>query len=168
MSELRDLNQYLTFTLGDELFALGIASVREILDDKNITRIPRTPEYMRGVLNLRGHALPVVDLRQKFGMRKTEMTVDTCVIVIESRDEGETMELGALADSVQEVVELPPESIDPPPRMGTAVDPAFIRGMGRLGERFVIVLDADRVFSTEELAGLAQAGAAAQDRAAAA
>jgi purine-binding chemotaxis protein CheW len=165
MEERRlELDQYLTFTLGEELFALGISSVREILDDKNITRIPRTPEYLRGVLNLRGHALPVVDLRLKFGMSKTEMTVETCVIVTEVRSDEETMELGALADAVQEVVELPPDQIDPPPRMGAAVDVAFIKGMGKIGEQFVIVLDVERIFSAEELSTVAAAGSAEQGR----
>jgi len=154
---LNDLNQYLTFTLGNELFALGIASVREILDDKNITRIPRTPPFMRGVINLRGHAVPVVDLRLKFGMSRTEFTVSTCVIITEVNGDGDAMALGALADSVQEVVELSPAQIDPPPRMGTAIDVAFIKGMGKLGERFVIVLDVDRVFSAEELSRVVNA-----------
>jgi len=146
-----ELNQYLTFTLGNELFALGITSVREILDDKNITRIPRTPDFMRGVINLRGHAVPVVDLRLKFGMSKTQLTVNTCIIITEVNADGETMELGALADSVQEVVELTPGQIDPPPRMGAAVDARFIKGMSKLNNAFIIVLDANRIFSAEEL-----------------
>lgn len=154
MSEekLSELNQYLTFTLGDELFALDIGSVREILDETNITRIPRTPEYMRGVINLRGHAVPVVDLRFKFGMSKTEMTLNTCVIITEMEFESEAAVIGALADSVQEVVEIEPSEIDPPPKMGTAIKAKFIKGMGKKNDKFIIILDVNQVFSAEELA----------------
>ncbi len=147
-----DLNQYLTFTLGDELFAMDIASVREILDDTNITRIPRTPEFMRGVLNLRGHAVPVVDLRLKFGMRRTEMTVNTCVVITDIGSEDGSAEIGALADSVQEVVEISPDEIDPAPRMGTAIEAKFIKGMGKRDGGFIIILEVNQVFSPEELA----------------
>jgi purine-binding chemotaxis protein CheW len=153
-----ELDQHLTFTLGDELFALGISSVREILDDKNITRIPRTPEFMRGVINLRGHAVPVVDLRLKFGMSKTQLGVNTCIIITEVKSGGEIVELGALADSVQEVVDLAPDQIGPPPRMGAVVDVAFIKGIAHLGEQFLIVLDVDRVFSSTDLADVVAVG----------
>jgi purine-binding chemotaxis protein CheW len=140
------LNQYLTFTLGDELFAIDISSVREILDDKKITKVPRTPPYMRGVLNLRGHAVPVVDLRLKFGMSATAMTVNTCVIITEIALDNEHVVIGALADSVQEVVEIEPGQIDPPPRMGTAINAKFIHGMGKRNERFIMILNIDQVF----------------------
>ncbi len=154
MSEgkISDLDQYLTFTLGDEIFALDIGSVREILDETNITRIPRTPEFMRGVINLRGHAVPVVDLRLKFGMSKTVTTVNTCIIITELEIDNEAAVIGALADSVQEVVEIEPGQIDPAPRMGTAINPKFIRGMGKRDDRFVIILEVSSVFSAEELA----------------
>lgn len=140
------LNQYLTFTLGEELFAIDIGSVREILDDKKITKVPRTPNYMRGVLNLRGHAVPVVDLRQKFGMAPTEMTVNTCVIITEISLDNDSVIIGALADSVQEVLEIEPNQIDPPPRMGTAIGAKFIHGMGKRNERFIMILNIDQVF----------------------
>ena len=154
MSEgkISDLDQYLTFTLGDEIFALDIGSVREILDETNITRIPRTPEFMRGVINLRGHAVPVVDLRLKFGMSKTVTTVNTCIIITELEIDNEAAVIGALADSVQEVVEIEPGQIDPAPRMGTAINPKYIRGMGKRDDRFVIILEVSSVFSAEELA----------------
>jgi purine-binding chemotaxis protein CheW len=148
------LNQYLTFNLDEELYALDIASVREILEMTFITRIPRVPEFMRGVINLRGRAVPVVDLRLKFGMGRTEKTVDTCIIITEVDLDGEKLVVGALADSVQEVVEIVPEAIEPAPRMGTSIRSEFIRGMGRHGERFIIVLDASRVFSSQELTAL--------------
>lgn len=150
-----ELNQYLTLTLADELFALNINSVREILEMTDITKIPRTPDYMRGVINLRGHAVPVVDLRSKFGMPATEPTVNTCIIITEIAQDGASMQIGALADSVQEVLELGPETIDPPPRMGTSIDTDFIRGMGKHDDQFIIILDIDRVFSIEELSAAA-------------
>jgi len=159
-TNIEALNQYLTFTLGDELFAVDIGSVREILDDKNITKIPRTPTYMRGVLNLRGHAVPVVDLRLKFGMAPTEMTVNTCVIITEITLGDEKAVLGALADSVQEVLEIEPGHISPPPRMGTAINVKFIKGMGKRNDRFVMILDIDEVFSAEDLALVQEAVAA--------
>lgn len=147
-----ELNQYLTFTLGEEIFALDISYVREILDDTNITRIPRTPASMRGVLNVRGHAVPVVDLRRKFGMSPTEMTVNTCVIITEVTIEDEMAQVGALADTVQEVLEIMPANIDPAPQMGTAIETRYIKGMAKKDNRFIIILDVNRIFSSEELA----------------
>ena len=150
--------QYLTFRLGQEVFALGIGQVREVLDYTAITRVPRMPEFMRGVINLRGSVVPVVDLRLKFGMAATERTLNTCIIIAEVALGGERTLLGALADSVQEVIDLEAGQIEPPPRLGASVDARFIRGMGKHDERFVIILDADRVFSGEELSLVRGAG----------
>lgn len=149
---IRQLNQYLTFTLAEELFACNISTVREILDAAETTKIPMTPPYMRGVINLRGHAVPVVDLRITFGMEPAPVTVDTCVIITEINVKGEAIPLGALADSVQEVLEIAPEEISPPPRLGASIDTHFMTGMARMGERFCILLDLNAVFSDEELA----------------
>jgi purine-binding chemotaxis protein CheW len=146
-----EISQYLTFTLDEELFALDIAKVREVLEFASVTKVPRTPEFMRGVINLRGSVVPVVDLRLKFGMTKTEKTVDTCVIITEVSIDGETTVLGALADAVQEVLDLEPGQIDPPPRIGTRLDTAFIKGMGKRDDRFLILLDVDKVFSAAEI-----------------
>ncbi len=145
-------NQFLTFTLGKEIFALDIDTVREVLELTSITRIPRTPEFMRGVINLRGHAVPVVDMRLKFGMDKAKDTVDTCIIIVEVDYEGEMTIMGALVDSVREVFEMPPEKIEEAPRMGTKINTEFIQGMGRQDESFIIILDINRIFSPEELA----------------
>lgn len=147
--------QYLTFTLDGERFALEISRVREVLEFRGATKVPRTPGFMRGVINLRGNVVPVVDLKAKFGMGVTETAVDTCVVIVEVEIDGETTVLGALADSVQEVIELDPAQVEPPPRMGARLDTAFIRGMGKLGEEFLILLDIDRVFSAEELTAVA-------------
>ena len=158
MAEAASLNdnQYLTFILDRELFALDIASVREVLELINITRVPRTPEYIRGVINLRGRAVPVVDLKSKFGMGATERTLSTCIIIVEVSLDGETTVLGALADSVQEVYEMEAAQIEPTPRMGTPIKGEFIRGIGKSGEKFIIILDINKVFTSLELAGLAQ------------
>ncbi len=153
-SSLNEMNQYLTFTLGEEIFALDIGYVREILDDTKITKIPRTPPSLRGVLNVRGHAVPVVDLRLKFGMSATEMTVNTCVIITEVRIENDVTQVGALADTVQEVLEIEPADVVPPPQMGTAIATRFIRGIARKDNRFIIILDVNRIFSAEELAAV--------------
>jgi purine-binding chemotaxis protein CheW len=149
-------NQYLTFILEKGLFALDIASVREVLELTSITRIPRTPECIRGVINLRGRAVPVVDLKQKFGMGTTERTINTCVIITDISLDGENTVLGVLADSVQEVYDMEASQIEPPPRMGTPIRADCILGMGRAGEQFIIILDINKVFDAEELAGLAQ------------
>ncbi len=155
----KQTNQYLTFELADEIFALDIGSVREVLELTTITRIPRTPEFMRGVINLRGHAVPVVDMRLKFDLPKGETTVNTCIIIVEVEVEGEETVLGALVDSVREVYEMSPEAIEPAPRMGTSIDTRFIRGMGKQDANFVIILDIDKVFSADELALARIAGA---------
>ncbi|MEK6744663.1 MAG: chemotaxis protein CheW [Nitrospirota bacterium] len=152
-----ETTQCLTFILGEEIYSLEIARVREVLDYTIITRVPRTPGYMPGVINLRGGVVPVVDLRLKFGMPAIDVSVNTCVIIVEARVDGDLIILGLLADSVQEVLDLDRESIKPAPRIGTKLDTGFIRGMGRQNERFIIILDIDKVFSTEALA-LVQAG----------
>jgi purine-binding chemotaxis protein CheW len=153
--------QYLTFRLDDEVFALDITQVREVLDYTQITRVPRMPEFMRGVINLRGSVVPVVDLRLKFGMAAFKRTVNTCIIIVEVTIEGERTIIGALADSVQEVIELEAGQIEPAPRIGSSVRAEFIRGMGKREEGFTIVLDIDRVFSCEELALVAGSSAGA-------
>lgn len=146
-----ETTQYLTFKLEDELFALDIGKVREVLDFTTITKVPQTPDYMRGVINLRGSVVPVVDLRLKFGMTMAEKTVNTCVIIVEVDMDGERVVMGAMADAVQEVLDLEPEQIEPPPRIGTKLKTDFIKGMGKHTEQFIIILDIDRVFTAEEL-----------------
>lgn len=148
---ITETTQYLTFKLEDEVFALDIAKVREVLDFTAVTKVPRTPEFMRGVINLRGNVVPVVDMRLKFGMPRTEKTVNTCIIIVEISIEGETTILGALADSVQEVIDLEPGQIEPAPRIGTRLRTEFIRGMGKRDSHFIMILDIDKVFSADEL-----------------
>jgi purine-binding chemotaxis protein CheW len=144
-------DRYLTFSLGKEMFALDIAGVREILDMTEITRIPQTPESLRGVVNVRGAAVPVVDLRRRFGMEPAERTVNTRIVIVEiPRGQGEEVTvLGAIADSVKEVLELEPESIAAPPRMGTSVDTDFLRGIGKHEGRFILILDIAKVLGSD-------------------
>ncbi len=149
--DLGQINQYLTFKLDDEVFALGIAKVREVLDFSDVTKVPQTPVFMRGVINLRGNVVPVVDMRIKFSMSETETTVNTCIIITEVEMDGELSILGALVDSVQEVLEIDPDQIEPPPRIGTNLDTAFIQGMGKHNEEFIILLNIDKVFSADEI-----------------
>lgn len=152
-----ETNQYLTFNLDNEVFGLAILKVREVLDFTSITRVPQTPSYMRGVINLRGSVVPVMDLRLKFNMAATEKNVNTCIIITEVELNGELVVLGALADSVQEVVDLDAGQIEPPPHMGTRLRTEFIKGMGKHGDGFIIVLDIDKVFSSEDLAAVQNA-----------
>jgi purine-binding chemotaxis protein CheW len=148
---ITDVRQYLTFKLSEEVFGVDVAQVREILDYIKITKVPQTPDFMCGVINLRGSVVPVVDMRLKFGMEKTETTVNTCIVVVEVNLDGENTILGALVDSVQEVFELGPSEIEPAPRIGTKLKTDFIKGMGKRDDRFIILLDIDKVFSSEEL-----------------
>ncbi len=158
VTAITETTQYLTFRLEEEIFALDITKVREVLDFTSITKVPRTPEFMRGVINLRGSVVPVVDMRLKFAMSNTQKTVNTCIIIVEISVDGDTTVLGALADSVQEVIELSPEQIEPAPRIGTRLRTEFIRGMGKRDEQFVIILDIDKVFSIDELSLVQDAG----------
>jgi purine-binding chemotaxis protein CheW len=124
--------------------------VREVLDLTTITEIPRTPDFMSGVINLRGSVVPVVDLRLCFEMSKTEKTRNTCIVVVEVLLENESTVIGALADSVEEVIDLEPDQIQPAPRIGTQIRTDFIKGMGKRDAQFIMILDIDRVFSAEE------------------
>src|SRR5512135_1635297 len=158
VTAITETTQYLTFKLGDEVFALDIAKVREVLDFTSVTKVPRTPEFMRGVINLRGNVVPVVDMRLKFGLTRTEKTVNTCIIIVEISLDGDTTVLGALADSVQEVIDLEPDKIEPAPKIGTRLRTEFIKGMGNRNEQFIIILDIDKVFSVDELSLVQNAG----------
>ncbi|MSN25083.1 MAG: chemotaxis protein CheW [Geobacter sp.] len=151
MAEDSIATQYLTFVLDEEVFAVDVARVREILELNNITKVPQVPDFMRGVINLRGCVVPVIDLRLKFGMQETAQTVNTCIIVVEVEMDGESIVLGALADSVQEVIEMESSQIEAAPHIGTHLNTEFIRGMGKHDGGFVMILDIDRVFSGAEL-----------------
>lgn len=158
VAEILETTQYLTFKLEDEVFALDIAKVREVLEYTTVTKVPRTPDFMCGVINLRGGVVPVVNMRLKFGMPDAEKTVNTCIIIVEVILDGETTVLGALADSVQEVMDLEPDQIEPAPKIGTRLRTDFIKGMGKHDNKFIMILDIDKVFSADELAQVQGAG----------
>jgi purine-binding chemotaxis protein CheW len=145
-------SQYLTFNLGEEVFALEISQVREILEWMPTTKLPQSPDDMHGVINVRDKVVPVIDLRIKFGMEAAEKSVDTCIVITEIPVGDGFVVLGALADAVREVVELDGSQIEPPPAMGTLLDTRFIKGIGKRDEHFIIILDSERLFDTEELA----------------
>lgn len=145
------VGQYLSFLLDGECFAINVTRVREIIGKSNMTRIPRMPEFMSGVINLRGVVVPVVDMCVKFDLGRVKETVDSCIVVIEVQVDGETTVIGALVDAVQEVFEIEHSQMEPPPQMGTRLDTGFIEGMCRRDDDFVIVLDPDNVFSIPEI-----------------
>ena len=153
-------NQYLTFKLGDELFAIQVANVREILEIPHITRVPTAPDYMRGVVNVRGKAIPVADLRLKFGLPATSESVNTRIVVMDVCIDGEATVIGGIADSVHEVIELESDQISPPARIALRWRSELIRGMGRRGNDFIIVLDIQSVFALDDLSA---AGAIADE-----
>jgi purine-binding chemotaxis protein CheW len=156
---ITETTQYLSFHLDEEEFALEISRVREVLDYTKITKVPRVPSFMKGVINLRGSVVPVMDLKEKFGIRETDKTVLTRIIICEiAVDEGLTV-IGALADSVHEVMDIEPGDIEPAPKIGTRLDTDFLKGMGKHDEEFIMILDIDKVFSADELILMTQADA---------
>jgi purine-binding chemotaxis protein CheW len=150
--------QCLTFKLSDEVYALEITSVREVLDYTKITKVPKALEFMEGVINLRGGVVPVIDLRIKFDLEASQKTVDTCIIILEVTVNEEETLVGVLVDSVNEVIELDLDNIEPVPKIGMRLDTHFIKGMGKRDEEFVIVLDIDNLFSNQELLTVQAAG----------
>jgi purine-binding chemotaxis protein CheW len=164
IATITETKQYLTFNLDDEVFGVDVEKVREILEFTTVTKVPRTPEFMRGVINLRGSVVPVVDMRLKFGLSKTEKAVDTCIVVVEIAMDSDTIVVGALVDSVQEVFELEADRIEPAPRIGTRLNTEFIHGMGKRDEGFIIILDINKVFSSDELALVQDVGKDASSR----
>lgn len=148
------VNQYLTFKLDNEVFGITINKVREVLDFIKVTKVPQTPEYMIGVINLRGNVVPVVDMKCKFGMSMTQKTINTCIIIMEIDFKTETSIVGILADSVQEVLELNDDDIEPAPKLGTRIKTEFIKGMGKHNDNFIIILDIDKIFASDEILAL--------------
>jgi len=158
-----ETHQYMTFKLGNESFAIPVAQVREVLEISHISRVPTAPAYMRGVVNVRGQATPVVDLRLKFGLPAAPDTVHSRIVVMELELDGEATVLGGVADSVHEVIELEPGHISPPPRIAMRWRSEFIQGMGTRGDDFIIILDVNAVFSSDEAALAGQASVQAPE-----
>lgn len=151
-----DENQYLTFKLQSEIYAFGILNVKEILEYGKITKVPMMPDFIQGVINLRGEVVPVVNLARRFGLKSSEITKRTCIVIIEIGAEETRQELGVMVDSVSEVLEIEGDQIRPAPGFGAKIRNDFIRGMGKLDDEFVIILDQDRVLSVDELAAVRQ------------
>ncbi|MDC7221722.1 MAG: chemotaxis protein CheW [Spirochaetales bacterium] len=151
MSDEKTINQYLTFTVSDEVYALNVLNVREVLEFSQISKVPRMPDFMRGIINLRGSIVPVIDLKLKFDQGATEKTIDTSVIVCEMVMEEETVIMGLLTDSVKEVIDLDANEIEPTPYVGAKIDTAFIQGMGKKDDEFLIVLNMEKILTANEL-----------------
>ena len=148
--------QYLTFTLGDEVFAMDIRSVREIIQYGAMTAVPLMPEFVRGVINLRGAVVPVIDLQSRFGREVAQVGKKTCIIIFDASRDGEKMELGLLVDAVSEVIEISNAHIEPPPQFGASIRRDFIRGMGRVGGGFIVILEPERALDIEDMALLVE------------
>ena len=142
--------QFLTFRM-DELFAVNVGHVLEVLEYSKITKLPNTPVFMSGVINNRGMVVPVINLRKKFGMEEVDIDSDTCFIIIEIKDEGESINVGLLVDSVQEVITLEDDQVEPPPKIGMPLDTQYINGIGKVDEDFVIILNIEKILSAEEI-----------------
>jgi chemotaxis signal transduction protein len=155
--EATERAQYLTFSVAEEEYGVSIVKVREILEYGTVTRVPRTPEHVRGVINLRGRVVPVVDLAVRLGLPASAVTSRSCVVIVEVKLDGDDVVMGIMADAVSQVIELGSDEIEPPPSFGTRLEVGFLHGMGRAGRGFVLLLDIDRLLSageTEELAAL--------------
>ncbi len=150
--------QYLTFTLGEEMFAIGILCIREIIEFGHLTQVPTAPPFIRGVINLRGAVVPVVDLAVRFGRKPCEVTRRTCIVIVEIDSAKGRQELGIVVDAVSEVLDIPPQDIEPPPEFGARIRIDFIQGMGKVDGRFIVLLDVNRVLSVDEMAALVGAG----------
>ena len=165
-TEPGERRQYLAFALAGGDYAVGILKVKEILQYEEITRVPSTPRSIRGVLNLRGSVVPAVDLAVKFGLPESPVTKRTCVLVVETAFDGVPTVMGLVADAVSEVIDLGPADVEEPPAFGTHVDVDYLLGMGKVGKKFVLLLDIDRVLSADEHELTAAAMAAAAQPAA--
>jgi len=148
--------QYLVFNLRGELFALGLLNVREIIEYNQLTEVPLMPDAVRGVINLRGAVVPVIDLAASFWRQRTAPGKRTCIIIVELGESAKQRVMGILVDAVNKVVEIPGADIEPPPSFGTKIRTDFIHGMGKLEDRFVIILNAARVLSVDQLAAIGE------------
>jgi purine-binding chemotaxis protein CheW len=152
-----ETQQYLTFVLAGEVFAMGILAIKEIIGYANLTEVPMMPDYVRGVINLRGAVVPVIDLSVRFGKPPSPVTKRTCIVIVEIVASGERHVFGVVVDAVNAVLDIPATEVEPPPAFGTSVRTDFIHGMGKVNGKFVILLDADHVLATEEMDVLVEA-----------
>lgn len=148
---MTELNQYLTFCVDSESYAINVTHIQEVLELQKISRVPRMPEYMRGIINLRGSVVPVFDLKTKFGLGKIEQSIDTSIIVTELITEDESVVIGLLADSVNEVVVIREDDIEPTVSFGTKIDSSFIQGIGKISEKFIILLKVENILGQDQI-----------------
>lgn len=148
------VQQFLTFNLQDEMFGLNILPIKEIIEYGNVTTVPMVPSYVRGVINLRGNVVPVIDLPVRFGWSSSKVNKRTCIVIVEVDNEGERLDIGVVIDSVSEVVDIPEEDVGSAPSFGARVRTDFIAGMGRLNGEFIVLLNVNKVLAIEELAQL--------------
>ncbi|MBI5439101.1 MAG: chemotaxis protein CheW [Nitrosomonadales bacterium] len=153
-------SQYLTFLLGGEMFAIPILNIKEIIEYGSLTTVPMMPAFIRGVINLRGNVVPVVDLSVRFGRKAAAVTKRTCIVIIEIETGDEKQDVGVVVDSVSEVLEIPRTEVEQAPSFGAKIRADFIRGMGKINGKFVIILAVNHVLSIDEMAMLGQAGGA--------
>ena len=158
--------QYLTFMLTGETFAMGILAIKEIIEYANVTEVPMMPEYVRGVINLRGSVVPVIDLSVRFGKPASPVTKRTCIVIIEVVANGERQVLGVIVDAVNAVLDIPASEIEPPPAFGASIRTDFIQGMGKVNSKFVILLDVEHVLAADEMSLLTETQQAAATQAA--
>lgn len=150
--------QYLTFMLGGEVFAIGILGIKEIIEYAGLTEVPMMPDCIRGVINLRGAVVPVMDLSSRFGKPSTAVTKRTCIVIVEIEAAGARHDMGVVVDAVNAVLEIPRSEIEPPPAFGAKIRTDFIEGMGKVDGKFVILLNVNRVLSVEEIGAMTQGG----------
>lgn len=143
--------QYLTFVLGDELFAMDIRCVREIIQHAAMTVVPMTPQFVRGVINLRGAVVPVIDLRSRFGRPQATPGKKTCVVIFHTTSAEEKIDLGLMVDAVSEVIEISPADIEPAPQFGTSIRRDFIRGMGKVKDEFIVILEPEQALDIDDM-----------------
>lgn len=148
--------QYLTFTLRDEVFAMDIRRVREIIQYSSMTAVPQMPEFVRGVINLRGAVVPVIDMHSRFGRGRSDIGKKTCIIIFDGSREGEKLELGLMVDAVSEVIDISQSMIEPAPQFGASIARDYIHGMGKVGSKFVVILEPDRALDIEDMANLVE------------
>lgn len=159
-SPARTTQQYLTFSLGDEVFAMDIRSVREIIQHAAMTAVPLMPNFVRGVINLRGAVVPVIDLQARFGRPPASVGKRTCIVIFDASRDGEKAELGLLVDAVYEVVDIAATNIEPPPQFGTSIQRDFIRGLGKVEGEFVVILETEHALNIDDMALIAEQASA--------
>jgi purine-binding chemotaxis protein CheW len=148
--------QYLTYTLDEEVFAMDIRSVREIIQYASMTTVPMMPVFVRGVINLRGQVVPVIDLQSRLGRSVSRVGKKTCIIIFDAVSDGEKVAIGLMVDAVSEVIEILDTDIEPPPQFGASIRKDYIRGMGKVGAGFIVILEPEKALSIEDMAMLAE------------